>query len=150
MAQIEDASDADDSPHAEGLPSPAEAPEPDERHAEPAQAAQDERQPESRGIPWRWRILSLFVLSFSLWYTFLKPRSGPPQIIYASRYSKEFKYRPAASPIITETLKDGRLRIRGAAPTMSSPPKSTPKPDKTKRKKRDSKKSKRTTKTANS
>jgi hypothetical protein len=31
------------------------------------------------------------------------------------RYSEEFKYRPAASPVITETLKDGRLRIRGAS-----------------------------------
>lgn len=30
------------------------------------------------------------------------------------RYSDEFKYRPAASPIITEKLKDGRIRIRGA------------------------------------
>jgi hypothetical protein len=53
-----------------------------------------------------------------------------PQVIYAtrlvpppsyldkmlmSRYSEEFKYRPAASPVITETLKDGRLRIRGAS-----------------------------------
>ncbi|PPR03370.1 hypothetical protein CVT24_012495 [Panaeolus cyanescens] len=40
-----------------------------------------------------------------------------PQIIYASRYSKEHKFRPAASPIITETLKDGRIRLRGAVPT---------------------------------
>jgi len=32
-----------------------------------------------------------------------------------NRYSEEFKYRPAASPVITETLKDGRLRIRGAS-----------------------------------
>jgi hypothetical protein len=30
-------------------------------------------------------------------------------------YSEEYKYRPAASPVITETLKDGRLRIRGAS-----------------------------------
>ncbi|KAJ8463463.1 hypothetical protein ONZ45_g17572 [Pleurotus djamor] len=40
-----------------------------------------------------------------------------PQIVYAQRYSKEFKYRPAASPIITETLKDGRIRLRGTYPT---------------------------------
>ncbi|KAI5885399.1 uncharacterized protein SCHCODRAFT_02719058 [Schizophyllum commune H4-8] len=46
----------------------------------------------------------------------------PPTIIYASRYSEEFKYRPAASPIITETLRDGRLRVRGAAPTTSIKP----------------------------
>ncbi|KAG7531932.1 hypothetical protein FFLO_04000 [Filobasidium floriforme] len=37
-----------------------------------------------------------------------------PQIIYANRYSDEHKYRPAASPVITETLKDGRIRLRGA------------------------------------
>ncbi|WOO82028.1 uncharacterized protein LOC62_04G005531 [Vanrija pseudolonga] len=39
-----------------------------------------------------------------------------PDVIYATRYSDEFKYRPAASPIITEHLKDGRIRIRGATP----------------------------------
>jgi len=33
------------------------------------------------------------------------------------RYSKEFKYRPAASPIITERLKDGVIRLRGAYPS---------------------------------
>lgn len=32
-----------------------------------------------------------------------------------SRYSDEFKYRPAASPVITEYLKDGRMRLRGAS-----------------------------------
>jgi hypothetical protein len=42
------------------------------------------------------------------------------------RYSKEFKYRPAASPIVTETLKDGRVRVRGAAPTSGATP--APKP----------------------
>jgi hypothetical protein len=34
------------------------------------------------------------------------------------RYSKEFKFRPAASPVITERLKDGRVRLRGAQPTL--------------------------------
>ena len=32
------------------------------------------------------------------------------------RYSKDYKFRPAASPVITETLKDGRTRLRGALP----------------------------------
>lgn len=32
------------------------------------------------------------------------------------RYSDEHKYRPAASPVITETLADGRIRLRGANP----------------------------------
>ena len=31
------------------------------------------------------------------------------------RYSDEYKYRPAASPVITEYLKDGRIRLRGAS-----------------------------------
>ncbi|KAJ7209069.1 hypothetical protein B0H12DRAFT_425322 [Mycena haematopus] len=47
-------------------------------------------------------------------------QDGRAQIVHANRYSKEFKYRPAASPIITETLKDGRVRVRGAAPTTSA------------------------------
>jgi hypothetical protein len=38
-------------------------------------------------------------------------------LIFPPRYSKDYKFRPAASPIITETLKDGRLRLRGALPT---------------------------------
>lgn len=32
------------------------------------------------------------------------------------RYSEEFRFRPAASPVITEYLKDGRIRLRGANP----------------------------------
>ncbi|KAJ9095639.1 hypothetical protein QFC21_005511 [Naganishia friedmannii] len=39
-----------------------------------------------------------------------------PKVIYASRYSDEYKFRPAASPVITETLPDGRIRLRGASP----------------------------------
>ncbi|GFZ48616.1 hypothetical protein JCM24511_06364 [Saitozyma sp. JCM 24511] len=38
-----------------------------------------------------------------------------PEVIYASRYSDEFKYRPASSPVITEHLPDGRIRLRGAS-----------------------------------
>lgn len=34
------------------------------------------------------------------------------------RYSKDYKFRPAASPVITEQLKDGRVRLRGAQPTV--------------------------------
>ncbi len=32
------------------------------------------------------------------------------------RYSDEFKYRPAASPVITEYLPGNRIRLRGATP----------------------------------
>lgn len=41
---------------------------------------------------------------------------------YPSRYSNEYKYRPAASPIITETLIDGRTKLRGALPTPEPTP----------------------------
>jgi len=36
-------------------------------------------------------------------------------ICVVHRYSDEFRYRPAASPVITEYLKDGRIRLRGAS-----------------------------------
>jgi hypothetical protein len=29
------------------------------------------------------------------------------------RYSEQYRFRPAASPIITETLPDGRTKVRG-------------------------------------
>lgn len=49
---------------------------------------------------------------------FLPPRflSFPP--LPPFRYSPEFKYRPAASPVIKERLKDGsgKIRLRGANP----------------------------------
>ncbi|KAG8935352.1 hypothetical protein FRC03_004558 [Tulasnella sp. 419] len=37
-----------------------------------------------------------------------------PKVIHADRYSKKYKFRPAASPVITETMKDGTIRLRGA------------------------------------
>ncbi|KZT02533.1 uncharacterized protein LAESUDRAFT_730020 [Laetiporus sulphureus 93-53] len=69
--------------------------------------------------PARWkRILLILFLLFLFWLVLrVRARAKKPQIIYASRYSKEYKYRPAASPIITEALKDGRTRLRGALPT---------------------------------
>ena len=60
----------------------------------------------------------------------------------ANRYSEEFKFRPAASPIITETLRDGRTRIRGAEPTVREMPLATPGSD-SKKKDRKNKKNKR-------
>src|SRR6266849_768651 len=30
------------------------------------------------------------------------------------RYSKQYKFRPAASPVVYEKLKDGKTRVRGA------------------------------------
>ncbi|KAK1235516.1 hypothetical protein PQX77_001253 [Marasmius sp. AFHP31] len=55
------------------------------------------------------------------------------QVVHAKRYSKEFKYRPAASPIVSKTMKDGRLRVRGAEPTTSTAPKPAPAVKKKKR-----------------
>ncbi|KAK4689856.1 hypothetical protein P7C73_g223, partial [Tremellales sp. Uapishka_1] len=85
---------------------------------------------------WKRGLLVLFVL-FLGWLTVHLGSLGTkkPEIIYASRYvpvpslptppsaigneprsySDEFKYRPAASPVITEYLKDGRVRLRGAS-----------------------------------
>ena len=42
--------------------------------------------------------------------------SAGPKTPLTGRYSEEHRYRPAASPVITEYLKDGRIRLRGASP----------------------------------
>ncbi|KAI9633971.1 uncharacterized protein MKK02DRAFT_38642 [Dioszegia hungarica] len=69
----------------------------------------------NRQPPAMWKRLLLLAVILGLgWFSFSVARPKP-RVIYAQRYSEEFKYRPAASPIITETLKDGRLRIRGAS-----------------------------------
>ncbi|KAJ7023570.1 hypothetical protein C8F04DRAFT_1133973 [Mycena alexandri] len=78
--------------------------------------------------PWK-RAALLMLLVFCFWLAFqIKGHRAKPKVVHASRYSKEYKYRPAASPIVTETLKDGRLRVRGAAPTTSVTPKPRPTP----------------------
>ncbi|KAF7326466.1 Casein kinase I isoform alpha [Mycena sanguinolenta] len=91
---------------------------------------QDPRFAQPAPSPWK-RVLLLLAIAFCFWLAYQLNRApGPPKVIYANRYSKEHKYRPAASPIITETLKDGRLRVRGAAPTSSVTPTPTPTPAK--------------------
>ncbi|PIL32353.1 hypothetical protein GSI_05599 [Ganoderma sinense ZZ0214-1] len=74
--------------------------------------------------PSPWKRIALIVFLISLLYLGLKLRLNAiqkletePSVVHANRYSKDFKYRPAASPIITERLKDGRTRLRGAVPT---------------------------------
>ncbi|CAE6459424.1 hypothetical protein ACGC1H_004048 [Rhizoctonia solani] len=63
------------------------------------------------------RIMMIPVLVFMIYLAFKSytwvavPKK--PEIIYADRYSDQYKFRPAASPIITEKLTDGRIRIRG-------------------------------------
>lgn len=92
--------------------------------------------------PSRWRRLLVIIGMLVVFWLISSIRSAqkaPPKIVHASRYvqflgyldannlshslsftrySKEYRFRPAASPIITEQLKDGRTRIRGAEPTF--------------------------------
>ncbi|KAF8883495.1 hypothetical protein CPB84DRAFT_1626229, partial [Gymnopilus junonius] len=73
------------------------------------------------------RLALVIFLAFLFWLGFqmrsgLLERKKDSKVIYASRYSKDHKFRPAASPVITETLKDGRIRIRGALPTPTDSP----------------------------
>jgi len=77
----------------------------------------------------------LFWLALSLRASLLAYKRSP-KVIYASRYSKEHKFRPAASPIITHTLKDGRIKIHGARPTPTVTATATPNVKKTKGKRR--------------
>ncbi|KAI0323760.1 hypothetical protein GY45DRAFT_1376082 [Cubamyces sp. BRFM 1775] len=70
-----------------------------------------------------WKRVALILFMIALLWLGLKLRvatsqSQQPKVVHASRYSKEYKFRPAASPVITERLKDGRVRVRGAAPSV--------------------------------
>ncbi|KAH7882853.1 hypothetical protein F5I97DRAFT_140281 [Phlebopus sp. FC_14] len=73
-----------------------------------------------RPSPPLWkRIALLAFIAFLFWLSFMmRPRKmSEPNVIHATRYSTEYKFRPAASPVITERLKDGRVRLRGAYPS---------------------------------
>ncbi|CED85571.1 hypothetical protein [Phaffia rhodozyma] len=87
--------------------------------------------------PASWkRALLLAVIAFLFWFSLrlsnsknmvkhksideiykekIESRYGP-NVVHAKRYSNEHKFRPAASPVITERTKDGRIRLRGANP----------------------------------
>ncbi|KAI0763344.1 hypothetical protein BD413DRAFT_484506 [Trametes elegans] len=70
---------------------------------------------------WKRVALVFFLLAvFWLGFRLRASVAQPPQtkVVHASRYSKDYKFRPAASPIVTERLKDGRVRVRGAAPSF--------------------------------
>ncbi|KAI0090174.1 hypothetical protein BDY19DRAFT_905224 [Irpex rosettiformis] len=59
-----------------------------------------------------WTRLALVVLVIILfWFgvNMRKEMARPPPEVQALRYSNEFQYRPAASPVITETLADGQV-----------------------------------------
>ncbi|THH17882.1 hypothetical protein EW146_g3019 [Bondarzewia mesenterica] len=85
------------------------------------QAIRDPRFDQPTPSAWK-RAGILFLIAFLFWlaYWLRTPHYQPPKVVHATRYSKEFKYRPAASPIITERLKDGRMRLRGAQATGRS------------------------------
>lgn len=69
------------------------------------------------------RFLLIAFIVFLFWLAIaMRSRSWKKQVVHASRYSNEYKYRPAASPIITETLIDGRTKLRGALPTPEPTP----------------------------
>ncbi|KDQ49646.1 hypothetical protein JAAARDRAFT_143089 [Jaapia argillacea MUCL 33604] len=65
------------------------------------------------------RLLLLFFVVFLFWLGYqLRFQKGPEdRVVHAQRYSRDYKFRPAASPIITERLKDGKVRVRGAQPS---------------------------------
>ncbi|KAF7290868.1 Casein kinase I isoform alpha [Mycena kentingensis (nom. inval.)] len=93
--------------------------------AEPAPPPADPRFDRPAPSPWKRAALLLTIaLLFWLALHMKSPkgifRSSKQQtVVYSNRYSKEYKFRPAASPIITQTMKDGRLEVHGAAPTKN-------------------------------
>ncbi|TDL25655.1 hypothetical protein BD410DRAFT_603295 [Rickenella mellea] len=112
----------------ERLPaSPADAPpEYDEDNdneaypSKPHRVVHDPRFDIPTPAPWKRAALIIFVLSL-FWLAFRMQRvrlDDRQQVIHASRYSKDHKFRPAASPVVTERLKDGKVRLRGGHPAM--------------------------------
>ncbi|KAF8327275.1 uncharacterized protein EI90DRAFT_3127330 [Cantharellus anzutake] len=70
---------------------------------------------------WKRAALILFIL-FLAWAGYkLRSMRSDPVYVYADRYSQQFKYRPAASPIIRRRLPDGRIEIRGDYPRRHPP-----------------------------
>ncbi|EJD49445.1 hypothetical protein AURDEDRAFT_112609 [Auricularia subglabra TFB-10046 SS5] len=63
-----------------------------------------------------WKRAALLAFVFGLFWLAFRMRAAPRRspVVHAERYSRQFKYRPAASPIVTSKLPDGRTRIRGA------------------------------------
>ncbi|KAF8900278.1 hypothetical protein CPB84DRAFT_1709090 [Gymnopilus junonius] len=73
------------------------------------------------------RLALVIFLAYLFWHGFqvcppLLEGKKDSKVIYASRYSKDHLFRPAASPVVTETLRNGRIRIRGALPTPTDSP----------------------------
>ncbi|KAH9933565.1 uncharacterized protein BXZ73DRAFT_46328 [Epithele typhae] len=75
--------------------------------------------------PSAWKRVALIVFLLCVcWFavqlrvSMIPRQPEPPQVVHANRYSNEFKFRPAASPVVTEKMKDGRTRVRGAMPSF--------------------------------
>ncbi|KAK0199670.1 hypothetical protein DFS33DRAFT_183138 [Desarmillaria ectypa] len=85
------------------------------------------------------RIALLIFVGFLLWLAYTARQrhlARQSKVVYATRYSEEFKFRPAASPIVTETLKGGGMRVRGANPTATARTTPTPTLEKKRRRRR--------------
>ncbi|KAG8944575.1 hypothetical protein FRC04_001698 [Tulasnella sp. 424] len=77
----------------------------------------------TRRVRWRQKRLLLLLVFVAIWLfvaykLFVSPiaykKPKRPRVIHADRYSETHKFRPAASPVVTETLADGTLLVRGA------------------------------------
>ncbi|KAG8757190.1 hypothetical protein FRC14_002282 [Serendipita sp. 396] len=125
--------------------SPAQSPNP---AANPSSNRKIARHRQKTGTPWCKAAIYTFIILILayFWLSWTDPdqialrkhawdkameRIRGKQVIYSSRYSKQYKYRPAASPVVTETLSDGRTKIHGGRPGDDIPiPKPTPTPSK--------------------
>lgn len=121
--------------------SPSPSPEPQsESESEPEPTDARQSQPPVSRLKRTYLFIFCAILSW-LAYSNVLDTNRKPKVIHASRsvmffeslrryliqpcskrYSKDYKFRPAASPVITETLKDGRMRLRGALPEPTQQP----------------------------
>jgi hypothetical protein len=125
--------------------SPSSSPEQSESESESESETPDAQPPQVSPLK-RTSLLIFFAILCWLAYSNVLHTKRKPNIIHASRsvliswnlfltladnnkklhrkkrYSKDYKFRPAASPVITETLKDGRMRLRGALPEPTQQP----------------------------
>jgi len=78
-----------------------------------------------RPVPSPWKRGALLLFIAALFYIAISMRVKQntviqaAKVIHAKRYSQEYQFRPAASPVVTERLKDGRVRLRGAQPVVA-------------------------------
>ncbi|KAI0277606.1 hypothetical protein BGY98DRAFT_978579 [Russula aff. rugulosa BPL654] len=81
------------------------------------QLAQDPRFNPPTPPWWKRALIILFIIAM-FWLYFSMQQGAGSKVIHAQRYSKQYKFRPAASPVIYEKLKGGQTRVRGAAPSL--------------------------------